>query len=128
MTVRGMNKTRATAMEWSAALPLEGIVGLDGSVLAIGTRAGAIDMWACSPVGPDKEFERIATMDLPKPWASEIVWSKWTAVSDTECEFNKLQLELTNRHRKNRGRDYRWSHLPPARYPPRCCRRGNVRH
>lgn len=88
--MRGMNRTRATAMEWSPAVPIAGVVGLDGSVLAIGNRAGGIDMWACIN-GHDGEFERIAQTDLPKPWASELSWSKWSAVSDTECELRTPQ-------------------------------------
>jgi hypothetical protein len=82
-TVGGMNRARAASMEWSPPLPLPGMLGVDGSLLAVGNWAGGIDFWACSP---ERNFSRAATVDLPKPWAAEVTWSQWMTVDDSVCE------------------------------------------
>lgn len=84
LSVGGMLRVRATAMEWSPPLPLPSMVGIDGSLLAIANRAGGIDFWAC---GSDRQFSRVADVYLPKPWAADVTWTQWKTVNATDCEL-----------------------------------------
>lgn len=44
-STRAMLRMRFTCMEWSDALPLDSMIGVDGSLLALGNRAGGVAFW-----------------------------------------------------------------------------------
>ncbi|KAL1405531.1 hypothetical protein Q8F55_009169 [Vanrija albida] len=82
-TTRGMLRMRFTCLEWSEALPLQSMIGLDGSLLALGNRAGGIAFW--------RYANAVATLvaEVPvipaSPWVVDLTWGKWQVVDDTTC-------------------------------------------
>ncbi|BEI87844.1 uncharacterized protein CcaverHIS019_0105620 [Cutaneotrichosporon cavernicola] len=79
-TLAGMLHMRKTAMEWSPPTPLPTMLGIDGSVLALGNRAGGVELWAY-----DGGFTHLTAVYLPRPFATEVTWSPWRIVDDETC-------------------------------------------
>lgn len=81
-TLAGMLRMRKTALEWSPPIPLPSMLGIDGSLLALANRAGAVELWAYNG-----GFSHIAAVHLPRPFATELSWSPWKVVDEETCEL-----------------------------------------
>ncbi|GMK54303.1 hypothetical protein CspeluHIS016_0108890 [Cutaneotrichosporon spelunceum] len=79
-TLAGMLHMRKTAMEWSPPTPLRSMLGIDGSLLALGNRAGGVELWAY-----DRAFAHLSAVYLPRPFATEVTWSPWKIVDTETC-------------------------------------------
>ncbi|ORY34017.1 transcription factor IIIC subunit delta N-term-domain-containing protein [Naematelia encephala] len=70
-----MLEMRATSMAWSSRPSL--FSNIDGSLLAIGSRAGSIALWS--------GHERIAHQTVSQRWISRLAWSDWTMMDEKKC-------------------------------------------
>lgn len=82
--LKGMLRMRKTALEWSPPGALPSMIGIDGSLLALGNRAGGIELWAY-----DEVFNHLVAVKLPRPFATELTWSTWQVVDDETCEHGR---------------------------------------
>ncbi|WVF71458.1 hypothetical protein IAT40_006262 [Kwoniella sp. CBS 6097] len=94
LTEHGMLELRTTTLAWSSHPPVESMVGIDGSLLALSNRAGKIAFWS---YGPQKRFKRLGVIDLPIKggWVVDMAWSEWDSVDKHTCEVH-LALSLSD--------------------------------
>lgn len=84
-TLKGMLRMRKTSLEWSPPVPLPSMIGIDGSLLALGNRAGWVELWSY-----DGAFSHQLAAQLPRPFATELTWSAWQVVDDETCAFDNV--------------------------------------
>lgn len=89
-TLKGMLRMRKTSLEWSPPVPLSSMIGIDGSLLALGNRAGWVELWSY-----DVAFSHQLAVQLPRPFATELTWSAWQVVDDETCEFDNIRKQST---------------------------------
>ncbi|RSH87360.1 hypothetical protein EHS25_003269 [Saitozyma podzolica] len=121
-----MLEMRSTCMEWSRAAALPGMVGVDGSLLAISNRAGKVALWS---YGPERRFRRDAYLNVSEGLVNRLAWSDWSRVNDQTCEAElaiaasdgSVSL-MTARQLAVSGRSWR-----PAARPPKVIDAGDGR-
>ncbi|OCF36876.1 hypothetical protein I316_01473 [Kwoniella heveanensis BCC8398] len=94
LTEQGMLELRTTALAWSSQPPVESMIGIDGSLLALSNRAAKLAFWS---YGPQKRFKRLEVVDLRLRggWITDIAWSQWKLEDERTCEA-QLALSLTD--------------------------------
>lgn len=75
------------SMAWSGFIPVQSMIGEDGSLLAIANRAGGIDFWSYA----GSKLTHVGEIAIPTPWVSRMNWSDWT-VEDDACKDSALDL------------------------------------
>ncbi|WVW83875.1 hypothetical protein I302_105897 [Kwoniella bestiolae CBS 10118] len=94
LTVEAMCEMRTMCMQWSTHLPLTTMIGIDGSLLVLGNRAGKISFWS---YGAEKRFCQIQSVRIVEQggWVTDMAWSEWKTLGDHTCEAH-LALTLTD--------------------------------
>ncbi|WVQ99399.1 hypothetical protein IAU59_006532 [Kwoniella sp. CBS 9459] len=94
LTERGMLELRTSTLAWSSHPPVESMIGIDGSLLALSNRAGKLAVWS---YGSQKRFRRLEQVDLriKGGWVVDMAWSEWKLVDPHTCEA-QLALSVTD--------------------------------
>lgn len=77
-------------MAWSKFIPVQSMIGEDGSLLAIANRAGGIDFWSYA----GSTLSHVGEIAINTPWVSRMCWSDWT-VEDDACKDWHLTLLMS---------------------------------
>nr|XP_019010931.1 uncharacterized protein I206_04236 [Kwoniella pini CBS 10737]OCF49712.1 hypothetical protein I206_04236 [Kwoniella pini CBS 10737] len=94
LSVEGNLEMRTMCLQWSSHLPLPSLIGVDGSILALGNRAGTVSFWN---YGPEKHFRQLHYIQICEAggWVSDMAWSEWNILDNMTCEAH-LALSMTD--------------------------------
>ncbi|ORX36679.1 transcription factor IIIC subunit delta N-term-domain-containing protein [Kockovaella imperatae] len=84
---------KATSMAWSAAVPAVEMLGRDGSLLAMGSRAGMVALWT---YGEERRFTCDAYLKVSDDaWVTQMSWSSWELTEHSKYETH-LAIALSD--------------------------------
>jgi len=81
-------QTQVVCSSWSRQPDLGGVPACicDGSLLAIGNRAGSILLLKyTSGSRPNQYLEHVQTIDVSQQWITHLAWLPWTRTGEKEC-------------------------------------------